>query len=250
MSFDQETAGNLFNHVMEIWVNPEIERRKRENAIPKDYEIDRIQVIVKPNDVPSVRFNEEVKIIAIARFKPGVKKNIIGEPVHYDEIKQIIKLEMTEDDDPNYGHLTMVLFQKGWMIGFDFRTNKKLAHDRYTVGIDFLRAAEILLEKYLLRPFVDVLFSAVELFVTAQLFVMAEQKYIVKPRHPSTSLKYNQFINLGNYKSDFKELFNKLNGLRDKARYLKGEPNLSVETAKIMLQTAQELSDYTKKRIS
>lgn len=169
--------------------------------IPKDYEIDKIQIVVKPDDVPTIRFNEEVKVIAIARLKPGVKKNIIGEPVHYDEIKEIIKLQMTEDDDPNYGHLTMVLYQKGWMIGFDFRTNKKIGYDRYKVGVDFLKAAEVLLESNLLRPFIDVLFSAVELFVTAQLFIMAEQKYIMKPRHPSTSMRYNEFIKLGNYKA-------------------------------------------------
>ena len=91
MSFDQETANNLFNHVMEIWVNPEIERRRNEGTIPKEYEIERIQIVMKPDDVPTVRFNEEVKVMAIARLKPGVKKNIIGEPVHYDEIEKIIK---------------------------------------------------------------------------------------------------------------------------------------------------------------
>jgi len=79
---------------------------------------------------------------------------------------------------------------------------------------------------------------------------MAEQKYIIKRRHPSISLKYNEFIKLGNYKSDFRELFNKLSGLRDKARYLKGEPNLSDENARRILTTAQELSNFTKKRIT
>ena len=74
LSLDEAGVSNLFNHVMEIWVNPEIERRKRDGRIAENYSIDRIQVVTPPGEVPFVRFNEEVKAIITAKTKPGVKK--------------------------------------------------------------------------------------------------------------------------------------------------------------------------------
>lgn len=92
------------------------------------------------------------------------------------------------EDDPNCGHLTMIPFRNGWVIGFDFRTNKKLALERYDAGEDFLSAADACLLKGNFRALVDNLFSAVELFVTAQLLIMERQTYTMNPKYRTNSL--------------------------------------------------------------
>jgi hypothetical protein len=152
MLLGEEGARNLFNHVMEIWINPEIERRVKEGNLDKDYEIDKVQVVMRPSDVPLIRFNDDVTATVVAKLRPGIKKIVIGEPVYFSEIEDIQKIEMIKDDDPNWGQLTMVPFPKGWKISFDFRTNKKLASERYLVGFDFLKAGEQPLDSRLLRP--------------------------------------------------------------------------------------------------
>lgn len=166
MSLDLEAARTLYNHVHEIWVKPELERRKVAGKLPEGFQIEKVQILVWPRGVPSVRLNQELKAEAVARLMPGIKKNNIGEPVNWNEIKEIIAIILTDEDDPNCGHLTMIPFRNGWVIGFDFRTNKKLALERYYAGDDFLRAAEDCLTKGYFRLFIDNLYSAVELFVT------------------------------------------------------------------------------------
>ena len=181
-------------------------------------------------------------------MKAGIKKAIPRGPVNFNEIEDILEMQMSDDENPNFGHLTMILFQKCWKIWFDFRTNKKLALERFNVGQEVLKAADICFNEGLSRAFIDVLFSAVELFVTSQLFVNLGPTYTMKPNHKKTSLKYNDFINTGNYKNEFKRLFNKLTGLRDRARYLKEIFELSNDDAKIMLEQLRTMR-YTKCKI-
>jgi hypothetical protein len=252
MSLNEEAGKNLFNHVLEIWVNPEIEKRRKEGKISDTYVIDRIQVITPPYKPPFIRFNEEVKaeLICKLKIKPGNHKKL-GEPIYENEVGDILHLKLTDEDDPNYGHLTMILFKNKWLISFDFRINKKLAKEKLEIGRDYLEIAEYSLRKSKLNVFVDNLFSAIELFVTSQLLVSAEEEYSKKQTHRGTSRKYNNYINLGNYKKKFKEVFNDIYGFRDKARYQKGgEFNLSIKEANEMLKTAKELEKFTASRIS
>ena len=88
---DKEFATNLFNHVLEILVNPEIEKREKESRIPKNLQISKIQILIKPGEKPLVRFNDEVLAEIIGQLTPGVRKSILGEPVYNDEIQKICK---------------------------------------------------------------------------------------------------------------------------------------------------------------
>ena len=249
MSLNDEGINNLFNHVMEIWVNPETERRKKAGKIPENYFIDKIQVVIPPGQVPFIRFNDEVKAIILAKAKPGIKeKKKDGDLIYQNELDHLVKISLPEDENPNYGHLTMLLLDNHWHIYFDFRTNRQKSYERYKAGKEFLEAAENNI-KGSKRVFVDNLFSAVELFVTSQLFIMSEEKYVNKPTHRYTTSRYNDFIKIGNYKNEFKDLFNKLGGLRNKGRYLSGAFSLSDIDAKEMIKTAHDLGEFTLRRI-
>jgi len=100
-----------------------------------------------------------------------------------------------------------------------------------------------------LRVFSDNLFSAAELFITSQLFVMSEYEYVRKPTHAWTQKKYNDFINIGNYKEEYKKILNKLSGLRNHARYHKQSFKLNLEDAKVMLEVVDDLGEHTRRVI-
>jgi hypothetical protein len=73
----------------------------------------------------------------------------------------------------------------------DFGQNKGKAKERYESALQFFKAAKLCFENKLERPFIDNLFSAVELLATSQLLCISESKYAKKQSHRSTIMKYN-----------------------------------------------------------
>lgn len=250
MALDEEGGENFFNHVMSLWVAPEIKRRKENGTLSDNFAIDKIQVLISPEKKPViVRLNDEIKAQLVCKFRPSIHKQVIGEPVYWKDIDDILDIKLTEHDDPDAAHITMVLFREGWKIKFDLRNNKRRAKELYDSAREFLNSAKKALDDASMRVFSDNLFSTVELFVTSQLFVMSEYEYVRKPTHAWTQKKYNEFINIGNYKEEYKNIFNKLSGLRSGARYHKQPFKLNLDDAKGMLKVAEDLGEYTKKVI-
>jgi len=66
-----------------------------------------------------VRLNEEVKADVQVEAKRAIAK---GEEVTADDIYAYKAIILTEDD-PNAGHITIVLHQCTWALAFDFRRN-------------------------------------------------------------------------------------------------------------------------------
>lgn len=250
MTLDEETAKNFFEQILNLWVIPEIDKRRKKNNLPIDFAIDKIQIIISPDESsPIVRLNKEIKAEITCELEPGISKQVTGEPVYWKEVKDILDIKLSDIDDPDAAHITMILFRKGWKIKFDLRQNKRKAKERYDAAKEFLNLAKKALEEGNLRAFTDILFSAVELFVTSQLFVISEQEYVKKATHSWTQLRYNLFINNGNYKKEYKTAFNKLSGFRDAARYFNKPFKLTTEDAKEMLQIAEDLEKFTEKMI-
>jgi hypothetical protein len=139
-----------------------------------------------PSDQASsdIRLNDEVKAEAIVRLKPGIQKQY-GEPVYESELQdKILKIKLTDKDDPNTAHVTLLLFKDKWIIHFDFRYNKAEAKKRYDAAREFYEVAKMSYHNRYWRPFVDNLFSSAELFVTSQLLVLS---LIKKMTHNSIS---------------------------------------------------------------
>lgn len=251
MTLDQEAMRNFFQQVLDLWVRPEIARRQRDGILPNDYNIDKIQILfgINGNDKAVIRLNKEIRALYTCRLKPGIHKQITGEPVYWKEIEDILDMQLTEEDDPDAAHITMILSGKGWKIKFDFRRYKRKAKERYDAAREFLDAARNALNEGHLRAFADTLFSSAELFITSQLFVMSEKEYVLKPTHTWTQIKYNSFIEMGNYKNKYRDAFNKLAGLRDGARYFNRSFNLTVQQAEQFLHVVEDLEKHTNKVI-
>jgi HEPN domain-containing protein len=169
--------------------------------------------------------------------------------VYEDEIQNILKVTLTDEDNPNAGHLTLFRFKKGWIIHFDFRYNKQKSKDRFDAAKEFYKVAKFSYENELWRSFIDTSFSAAELLVTSQLFVLSDPHYPDTVKHRNIQSKYNLFIKIGNPKSEYLKTFNKLGVLRNDARYLKNSFKIDITMAKEFLGTIEDMINYTEKFI-
>jgi HEPN domain-containing protein len=234
-----------------MWIDPEMARRVKDGQITEEFVLDRAQVLIHPNKIkPEIRLNDEVKASILANLKNKDRKpgDLINES---DLLDAIHRIELTDNDDPNCGHLTMILFKGRWVIHFDFRVNKPKAKERYGAAKEFYHGAKLCYENKLWRPFIDNLFSSAELLATSQLMVLSLPKTKSnKPRHNSILSEYNLFINTGNAKQQHKEVFNKLSGLRNSGRYLNQDFKLRQYEAEEMLKTVADISTYTEKVIT
>jgi len=228
---------NLWNHVHEIWINPEIERRKELGSIPADFRVYAAQVMsftdCRDNEI---RLNEEVKAILIAiasrTLKPNEQFNL------EDGISEIKNIELPEDDDPNAGHLTILKFKGKWTLVFDFRYNKKMARERLDAAGQFYESAKLNYERGLMRPAIENLFAAAELLATAQ------------QHHTGTINRYTAFVDIGNYKVEHTETLLELKTLRTEARYLEKDFLITPIDIEKYLNVVNDMHELTQRLLT
>src|SRR5256885_17153278 len=140
----------------------------------------------------------------------------------------------------------------GTSMGFSTQQGKIKADVEYSTGLfeGGSKAPRRLLEGQNIKPFVDVLYSTVELLATAQLLIVPDPKYTKKQTHASTQIKYSGFTKLGNFKPEYATTLNKLSGLRDQARYLKGDLYISEGDCRKYLEIVEDMLKYTEKIIT
>jgi hypothetical protein len=117
---EEDLGQALMQQALDLWINPEIERRREAGHLPDDVVLSRAQIIMNVDaDSPDVRFNEEIKAVTQFRAARAVDE---GELITESDVSDIVDIEHT-DHDPNAGHLTMITFKGRWFFAFDFRYN-------------------------------------------------------------------------------------------------------------------------------
>ena len=246
---DNEFGSKVFKQFMDLFVSPEVKRRRDTGELGKAFDLRAAQIIFFPDGrKPQVRINSEVRGIANMKFKPGVSKKA-GELVFEHEVEGLEKITLTEEDDPDCAHATLVRIGDRWVIAFDFRYNKALSRKHIEASKQFFEAAKSSFYKRHWSPFIDNLFSAAELSVRAILLSMPEPKFRKKASHKAIQIKYNRFIDAGNPKAVYRETFNKLSGLRDPARYLKRDISITEEEARPLLETVRDMIEDAVRRV-
>lgn len=234
--FSDEFTDSFTKQIVDLWINPEIERRRQANRLPEGFALYAAQVIMNLDASEEVRFNEEVKLKVDGDFVRPVAK---GEMFSVNELENIRDIELTNDDS-NAGHITLLAHKEGWFIKFDFRYNAARSKNHLEAAREFLDAASSSLEKGHLRAVVDNMFSATELMAKG-LLLMHDQTVSSSKKHGTVHSRYNQWGNLGNTDARYPELLNKLSSLRGPSRYLQKDFQLSVEEANEMLQVAEDM---------
>ncbi|MCP8309782.1 MAG: HEPN domain-containing protein [archaeon] len=241
----EEGSRNLFQKIMDIWILPEIERRKQNRVLPEGFELWAAQILFHLDwSANKIRLNDEVRAIAKCKLEKGICKKK-DELIYRNEIESIKELILSDKDDPNAAHVTLVRLRNEWYIFLDFRYNRGRAKKCLTTAEEFYNAAKLAYGNDLLHPFIDNLFSATELLATAQLLIIPDRDYSKKQTHKSTQLKYSAFVNIGNYKVDYKNNLNKLSGLRSCARYLKESFQISRKDAEDYLTITEDMIKFT-----
>ncbi|MBU1198913.1 MAG: HEPN domain-containing protein [Nanoarchaeota archaeon] len=214
---NQDTSQKLFQQTMEMWIEPEIDKRKSFNRIPDDFKLKSAQIIFSlDRGWNKVRLNEEVKAIAKCKVNCAKKK---GDSVYEKDIDEIESIDLTEKD-PNCAHITLLLFKNNWVISFDFMYNKKRINQHIEAAKEFLDSAKENLEKKRLRPFFENSFACAELSAKAVLLQLPDKEILQGKNHETRINRFKNWANLGNVKQKHSHILERLNQLRSSARYL------------------------------
>src|SRR3989344_5765582 len=240
---DKETKQKIFQQVMDIFITPEIERRRKEGSIKDGTIITKMQIVFSLDTGKNeVRLNEEVKVIVKAKANKLIQK---GEIVYETDIDSIEDIELT-DEDLNCGHITLLLFKNNWTISFDFRYNKERVKAHIEASKEFYETAVCSLDNNRLRAFYENAFASAELSAKSVLLTLPDKKILEGKNHKDRLKKFNEWAELGNVKMEFSTTLSGLSALRDSARYLHSDkfkeedPNKIKSILKEMIDFAEE----------
>lgn len=110
-----EFANNVFKGHMDLFFNPEIEKRKSLNTLPDNFRLIAAQAIFFPDERPHiVRLNGEVS--AEVKVKKGVDTS---SPDFWATIDEVEYVKLNEQEFLNCGHSTLILFKDGYQLTFN-----------------------------------------------------------------------------------------------------------------------------------
>jgi len=221
---DEEGSQRFIKQVFDLWVNPELERRRASGAIVGRFELRAVQIVMNVGEPPRVRLNDEVRAIMFAKVPDAVRAHLrVGEPVYWDQVVDLTEVVLT-DADPNAAHVTLV-FRPGGAIhmSFDFRYNAARVADSLAVANEFWQTAKLASRKGHAHAFLENLFAAAELVAKAQLSFLPDEELLRSRKHTAVASKINLHRKLGNVDGAAVDLFNDLFAMRGVARYVHGE---------------------------
>src|ERR1019366_7010337 len=96
----QDLGARLLQQAFDIWINPELTRRRAEGTLRGDFALDAAQIIMNLGSRPVVRLNREVKGV-LKGFAAGPIPE--GASVTRDDLLGIAGIELTTED-ANAGH--------------------------------------------------------------------------------------------------------------------------------------------------
>lgn len=234
-----EFKRRVYEQLFEMWINPEIDRRRVAGRLPDDFALYAAQVIMNPEATGNeVRLNDEVAAIAMVRARGPLEP---GEPVSSEQVEQILGLELTERD-PNAGHMTLLYHANGWHLSFSFRYNTARITESIEAARQFLNCARFALSEGYLRVFVENLFAAVELLAKSEFLALADRDIMSTKKHSAIRAKYNRWGGrVDGFDHRFAALLNRLGELREPARYLRRPLTLTTDGGADMLALADEM---------
>jgi len=240
----KEFNDNFIKHMAQLYIDPEIEKRRSENRLPKNFVINAVQVIINFDGPNEVRFNDEVTANIIGNFTKPVND---GEQATVDDLEEIVDVHLT-DRDPNAGHVTLFVHKGKWVGRFDFRYNAFRSRGHLSAAREFLDAAVASLQKGHWRSFIDNLHSATELMAKSVL-LLHDELILTGKTHGIVHSRFNQWGHLGNVDARYTTLLNKLSSLRGPARYLKGDLHMAADEANNMVAVAEDMFTDASRRV-
>ena len=243
-SNDSEFGARAGRQLMDIYITPEVMKRQESGLLPKPLNLTAAQIIFYPDGRrPLVRINNEVKAFLQVRFKEIISKKI-GDEVLQNEIEKIENIKLVDEENPNCGHATLIKFAQTWTIAFDARYNKGESKKTIDVAREFFEAAKYSLDQENFSAYTDNLFSCCELLAKALLLSFPDPDFKCKTNHKAIKSRFNRIVQIGNFKPEYREVFNHLTNIRCNARYLDEELNLDFSTAQNSINIVEDMISY------
>jgi len=217
---DSEAGQVFLADIVRLFLEPEIQRRHERGELQIPVDLAKAQVVFHVDGcAPTVRLNDEVRAVAQFWVQPKADK-VLGSPIYAEEIHGVQSIQLTDSDDPNCGHVTLIRIGDQYHFGFDFVYNKDRARRLLASARQYLATAIHAGQEQMWAPFVDNLHAAMELAIKALLWTNAYgRNFKVKMKHGSIHTAFNLFAKHGNAPADHRETFNALSEARPKARY-------------------------------
>lgn len=118
-----EGSNNFFNQIFKLWVNPEIEERKKNGKLSSTFTISTCLITLPIGKPPSVKFNDEIQWPVLAKKPKGLafKKD---QKIYIHEIKTIESVELPSLDGKPMAFIYFYRVGKNqFKILFDFSPN-------------------------------------------------------------------------------------------------------------------------------
>lgn len=241
--FDETVKQRIFQQIMDIFIIPEINRRRENGTIQDGTVITKMQIVFNLDKGRSaIRLNDEVKAILEIKPNRGIRK---GEAVYERDIDSIEEVKLT-DEDVNCGHFTLLLFRNHWIVSFDFRYNKNRVKTHIGASKEFYETAIYSLDNDRLRAFYENAFASAELSATSILLTIPSKELLDCRVHKKRLSQFKDWADLGNVKMEFSTTLSELSELRDSARYLHSDkykesnPHKIKEIVKEMIVFAED----------
>jgi hypothetical protein len=222
---DEETQVRAIQQAFDLWITPEIERRKAAGTWPNGTALTGAQILLPSpldNKPIEIRLNQEVRMLAQIEFAaPATVRP--DDPVYEQDIAMIHEIARLPDEDPNAGMLAFILVNGSWHLFFDFRRDARRASKLLDLADEFAHASEESFSSGWLGPAYDNLFSAAELAARAQLLLFSFFPYGNRKDHGAIRSKYQQWTRLGNMPLKTGKALKQLAKARLRARYLEHE---------------------------
>jgi uncharacterized protein (UPF0332 family) len=235
----------VFQQAIDMFVVPEIERRKKIGKLSKKFILEKAQIIFSLNSGRNyVRLNDEVKAIIKCKINKSINK---GDAVYEKDVDQIESVNL-RDKDSNYGHITLLFLKGSWIVAFDFRYNKKISQEHIEASKEFCESSKENLKNKRLRPFFENAFASAELSAKSILLSIPSKEILKGKNHQNRISVFKNWADLGNVKIEFSTTLSKLNSLRDSARYLASN-DFKKEDANKILSTIEEMIKFAEDSI-
>ena len=109
---NEETIQNFTRNIHELWIKPELDKRRAEGRIPENFLIYRYMVKLPKDRPPIVEFNEEVRWVVKAKLGSG--EPFVGDGAFLHDIAEIVSVNPPEID----GNRVAFIFI--WWNGHEF----------------------------------------------------------------------------------------------------------------------------------
>jgi len=215
-----EFAEGFLQNLNKLWLVPEVERRLKAGSLTSDSPVWGVQVIMENGIETEVRLNDEVNGIFSVGPSSGIPEGTQVAAANAQQIaSNLTGFEMEIDDRPNAAHVTALFGENWYFFVFDFRYNAAVIADLITIAREFMETARETAKSKRMRAFVANLHVAVESLAKARLVVHSDNSTLESKKHGYLKGRYNLHSKHNDADRQFSALLNRLDELRNDARY-------------------------------